>query len=105
MRVRDMMREAERDGWLEPKVVYGYFPVQSERQRADRLRPGLAGRNRKRGLGARGRQRAAAEAAIEVRELTRFVFPRQPERERLCLADYFRAVDDRASSTSRRSRW
>jgi 5-methyltetrahydrofolate--homocysteine methyltransferase len=25
--------------------------------------------------------------------LTRFVFPRQPERERLCLADYFRPVE------------
>ncbi len=28
-----------------------------------------------------------------MRELTRFVFPRQPGRERLCLADYFRPVD------------
>ena len=26
-------------------------------------------------------------------ELTRFVFPRQPERERLCLSDYFRSVE------------
>src|SRR4029078_3182985 len=29
-RVRDMIREAERDSWLEPKVIYGYFPVQSK---------------------------------------------------------------------------
>jgi 5-methyltetrahydrofolate--homocysteine methyltransferase len=25
--------------------------------------------------------------------LTRFIFPRQPERERLCISDYFRSVD------------
>ncbi|HEX9438271.1 MAG TPA: homocysteine S-methyltransferase family protein, partial [Roseiflexaceae bacterium] len=30
--VRDLMREAERDGWLEPQVIYSYFPVQSDGQ-------------------------------------------------------------------------
>jgi 5-methyltetrahydrofolate--homocysteine methyltransferase len=34
-----------------------------------------------------------ALSGSNLRELTRFVFPRQPERERLCLADYFRPVD------------
>src|SRR6266545_1457323 len=29
-KVKDMVREAERDGWLEPQVVYGYFPVLAE---------------------------------------------------------------------------
>ena len=28
----------------------------------------------------------------QPKELTRFVFPRQPERDRLCIADYFRPV-------------
>jgi 5-methyltetrahydrofolate--homocysteine methyltransferase len=70
-KVRDLLREAERDGWLEPKVVYGYFPVQSE-----------------------GNALIVFDPKDRTRELTRFVFPRQPERERLCLADYFRAVDE-----------
>jgi 5-methyltetrahydrofolate--homocysteine methyltransferase len=70
VRVRDLVREAERDGWLEPKVVYGYFPVQSD-----------------------GHDLVVYDPADRARELTRFVFPRQPERERLCLSDYFRSVE------------
>jgi 5-methyltetrahydrofolate--homocysteine methyltransferase len=30
-KVRELLREADREGWLEPQVVYGYFPVQSFR--------------------------------------------------------------------------
>lgn len=70
VKVRELIREAERDGWLEPKVVYGYFPVQSD-----------------------GHDLIVYDPAERSRELTRFVFPRQPERERLCLADYFRSVE------------
>ena len=73
VRVRDLVREAERDGWLEPKVVYGYFPVQSSGNELIVYDP-------------------ASISSNAPRELTRFVFPRQPERERLCLADYFRSV-------------
>lgn len=69
--VRDLVREAERDGWMEPKVVYGYFPVLSE-----------------------GNALVVFDPKDRTRELTRFVFPRQPERERLCLADYFRSADE-----------
>lgn len=67
--VRDLVREAERDGWLEPRVVYGYFPVQSD-----------------------GHDLIVYDPSDRSSELTRFVFPRQPERERLCLSDYFRSV-------------
>jgi len=67
--VRDLVREAERDGWLEPRVVYGYFPVQSD-----------------------GHDLIVYDPSDRNSELTRFVFPRQPERERLCLSDYFRSV-------------
>lgn len=70
IKVRDLMREAERDGWLEPKVVYGYYPCQSS-----------------------GHDLIVYDPANRARELTRFTFPRQPERERLCLADYFRSVE------------
>jgi 5-methyltetrahydrofolate--homocysteine methyltransferase len=68
--VRDLVREAERDGWLEPKVVYGYFPCQSH-----------------------GHDLIVYDPTDRSKELTRFVFPRQPERERLCIADYYRSVE------------
>ncbi len=68
--VRELMAEAKRDGWLEPQVVYGYFPVQSS-----------------------GYDLIVYDPVDRSKELTRFVFPRQPERERLCLSDYFRDVE------------
>jgi 5-methyltetrahydrofolate--homocysteine methyltransferase len=74
-KVRELMREAERDGWLEPKVVYGYFPVQSSGNDLIVYDP------------------ASISKGGTPRELTRFVFPRQPSRERLCLADYYRSVE------------
>ena len=74
LKVRVLMREAEHDGWLEPKVVYGYFPVQSHGHDLIVYDP-------------------ASIHEAGPRELTRFVFPRQPGRERLCLADYFRSVE------------
>jgi 5-methyltetrahydrofolate--homocysteine methyltransferase len=69
VKVRDLMREADRDGWLEPKVVYGYYPCQSE-----------------------GQEIIVYDPTDRSKVLQRFVFPRQPERERLCLADYYRSV-------------
>ena len=105
-KVRDFMREAERDGWLEPKVVYGYFPVQSDGNELVVYDPASEGRGaRGWGLGKtdtetrrHGETKAseivtvAAPQPLAPRVLTRFTFPRQPERERLCLSDYFRSV-------------
>jgi 5-methyltetrahydrofolate--homocysteine methyltransferase len=68
-KVRELLREADRDGWLEPQVVYGYFPVQSQ-----------------------GHDLIVYDPTDRAKELTRFVFPRQPGRERLCMSDYFRSV-------------
>lgn len=73
-RLRDMLRSAERDGWLEPQVAYGYFPVQSAGQELVVYDP-------------------ASVQSGAPRELTRFSFPRQIDREHLCLADYFRSVE------------
>jgi 5-methyltetrahydrofolate--homocysteine methyltransferase len=83
-KVRDLVREAERDGWLEPKVVYGYFPVQSDGHDLIVYDPASVN------VADATNPQAPRPAP---RELTRFVFPRQPERERLCLSDYFRSVD------------
>ena len=68
-RLKRMQTEAVRNGWLEPQAVYGYFPCQ-----------------------AAGEELVVYDPADHKRELTRFVFPRQPGREHLCLTDYFHAV-------------
>jgi 5-methyltetrahydrofolate--homocysteine methyltransferase len=81
-KVKDLIREAERDGWLEPKVVYGYYPCQSQGNELIVYDPAAVASLKGQGTAGTG----------ALRELTRFSFPRQPERERLCLADYFRSV-------------
>jgi 5-methyltetrahydrofolate--homocysteine methyltransferase len=63
-------REARTQGWLRPRAVYGYFP---------------AGRD--------GDAVVVFDPADRTREIGRFAFPRQPDRERLCLADYFRPLN------------
>lgn len=84
LKVRDLLREAERDGWLEPKLVYGYFPCQSQGNELIVYDPALVGRTL---------DKTNTADFLKQHELTRFVFPRQPGRERLCLADYFRSVE------------
>ncbi|GAC1640322.1 MAG: methionine synthase [Ktedonobacteraceae bacterium] len=73
-RLERMMREARQQRYLQPKVVYGYFPCQSHGNELIVYDYQELQKN-----GTR----------IEV---TRFRFPRQEERERLCLADYFASV-------------
>ena len=65
-------REARTQGWLRPRAIYGYFP---------------AGRD--------GDDLVAFDPANRAREIGRFAFPRQPNREQLCLADYFRPLNGR----------
>ncbi len=55
---------------IDPKVVYGYFPCQSE-----------------------GESLIVYDPSDPQKELTRFSFPRQPDGERLCLADYFASTE------------
>ena len=55
---------------LRPQVVYGYWPVQSE---ADDL--------------------IVFDPQDPSREIERFTFPRQTQRKRLCISDFFRSVD------------
>src|SRR5579875_1458038 len=71
-RLERMLLQARQQRYLQPKVVYGYFPCQSRGNELIVYDPG----------DPRAR-----------REVTRFQFPRQHERERLCLADYFASVD------------
>ncbi|CAN5214060.1 methionine synthase [soil metagenome] len=69
-RLERYTREARAQGWLRPRAVYGYFP---------------AGRD--------GDELVVFDPAERTREIARFPFPRQEDRERLCLADYFRPLN------------
>jgi methylmalonyl-CoA mutase cobalamin-binding domain/chain len=69
-RLKRYTLEARTRGWLRPRAVYGYFP---------------AGRD--------GDELVVFDPAERSRELGRFRFPRQQDRERLCLADYFRPLN------------
>jgi 5-methyltetrahydrofolate--homocysteine methyltransferase len=71
-----LQREAQAEGWLEPRASYGYFPCQSEGQDLVIYDPAAFASG---SLAPRGK----------IEELVRFTFPRQTEREGLCLSDYF----------------
>ncbi len=75
-RLDRMRREALNLKYIEPRAVYGYFPAQSDGDSLIVYEPSQAGDGRK-----------------SLREIARFHFPRQPDRDRLCLADYFAPVD------------
>ncbi len=72
-RLDRMLREARQQRYLQPRVIYGYFPCQSSGNELIVYDPRDAGQSR--------------------REVKRFRFPRQRERERLCLADYFSPLE------------
>jgi 5-methyltetrahydrofolate--homocysteine methyltransferase len=66
---------ARKEGWLKPEAVYGFFPAHSL-----------------------GNDLLVYEPEAYTRDgtlkpLTTFHFPRQEGRDRLCIADYFRAQD------------
>ncbi len=65
----ELQASAVAEGWLEPLIVSGYFPVQSD-----------------------GQQLIVFDPERHDVEVTRLEFPRQADGERLCLADYFRSV-------------
>ena len=67
-----LKREALEEGWLRPRAVYGYFPAQSMGNELVVYEP----------------EPYARDGTLV--EKTRFHFPRQEGRERLCIADYFR---------------
>jgi 5-methyltetrahydrofolate--homocysteine methyltransferase len=63
-----LKKRALEEGFLQPKVVYGYFPAQSEGDDLIVYRP-----------------------EDRSKEWLRFHFPRQEGRRRLCISDFFRA--------------
>jgi 5-methyltetrahydrofolate--homocysteine methyltransferase len=72
----ELQCEAERERWIVPQGVYGYFPCQSEGQDLIVFEPSAFAPG---SLTPRGK----------IEEIVRFNFPRQADREGLCLSDYF----------------
>jgi 5-methyltetrahydrofolate--homocysteine methyltransferase len=86
---RELQQRAIAEKWLTPKVVYGYFPVQSdgddvivyhveEFQSCTCCGP---------------KAPAKLQPCGKAREWMRFNFPRQNTRRRLCIADFFRSKE------------
>jgi 5-methyltetrahydrofolate--homocysteine methyltransferase len=63
--LKELIEETIRDGWFDPKVVYGYFPVQTD-----------------------GNSLIVYDK-VSGSELQRFTFPRQREGRKLCISDFF----------------
>lgn len=70
-RLAEMQADAKKNAWLQPRVRYGYFPANSENN-----------------------DLIVFDPEDHDKELVRFTFPRQPARDRLCLADYFLPLTD-----------
>ncbi len=68
-RLKRMQESAKALGWLQPRVRFGFFPCNSENN-----------------------DLVIYDPEDQDREIERFIFPRQPARERLCLSDYFLPV-------------
>src|SRR6476620_7240636 len=73
---KQLEEEIIASGVFEPKVVYGYFPAQSEGNDVVVYDP-EEGKDDHRGHGG------------SQRELLRFTFPRQREGRKLCISDFF----------------
>jgi len=71
-----LKKDAKKNGWIKPQMVYGYFPAQSKGNDVIIYDPA-----------------AYSSDGGSLREIARFHFPRMVGRERLCLADYIRNVE------------
>lgn len=67
--LQELTEDALRQGWLEARVVTGTFPCNAD-----------------------GDTLMVFDTAEPSRQVARLDFPRQPDGERLCLADYFRRL-------------
>jgi 5-methyltetrahydrofolate--homocysteine methyltransferase len=82
-KLQELKLRVKREGILDPKVVYGYFPCYSEGDDLVVLKP--------RGLSDQALTDTWSQD-LKLKDLVewqRFTFPRQPTARRLCLADFF----------------
>ncbi len=74
LRLDEMLRVANEEGWLKPQGVYGYFPCNAQGQDLIIYDPSTIN-------------------SAKYEELERFTFPRSSRDDNLSLVDYFAAVD------------
>jgi len=67
---RDLLARCEREGLLQPRAIYGYWPCNSE-----------------------GDSLIVYDAAEQDREIVRVTFPRQGKPPHWCLSDFFRPIE------------
>jgi 5-methyltetrahydrofolate--homocysteine methyltransferase len=87
---QQLQQRAIAEGFLQPRVVYGYFPVQASGDDLIVFNPeefAHAGCN----CGAHGAKTIVCHG--QPRELLRFTFPRQEGRRKLCISDFYRTVE------------
>jgi 5-methyltetrahydrofolate--homocysteine methyltransferase len=88
-RLKRMQAELRGRQILTPRVIYGYFPCQSEGNDLLVYDPDEGRRTKD-----EGRNGSKPQSKIQnPKSKIRFTFPRQPDRERLCLADYYASVE------------
>jgi 5-methyltetrahydrofolate--homocysteine methyltransferase len=81
--------EVAESGLFEPKVVYGYFPCQSD---GNDVVVYTVASDQGSGVSESQSQKIDhGEHGVSRRELLRFTFPRQREGRRLCISDFFAA--------------
>ncbi|MBZ5566845.1 MAG: methionine synthase [Acidobacteriia bacterium] len=82
--LRGLEEEIIREGWFEPKVVWGYWPAQSEGNDVIVYDPASLAAS------VDGHDTVDRRpSTLDSKELERFTFPRQREGRRLCIADFF----------------
>jgi len=86
----DLQKRAVAEGFIEPKVVYGYYPVQSQGDDLIVYHPEEFDCEAC-GCGVKHSQEIKPHKT--PRELVRFTFPRQDGRRKLCLSDFYRSVE------------
>ncbi len=95
---QDLQRRANAEGFIDPKVVYGYFPVQAQGDDLIVYHPSDFEHELKCDCGAKhdgcvGVKDGKIVPKNTPREWLRFSFPRQHERRRICISDYYRTVE------------
>ncbi|MBC8144091.1 MAG: hypothetical protein H7X80_00820, partial [bacterium] len=86
----ELKLRAKRDRILDPKVIYGYFPVRSEHDSMIVYKPkGITAD----ALTSEWKDVDISDAGLE--EWMRYDFPRQPLGRHLCIADFFRPIESR----------
>ncbi len=97
----DLQKRAIAEGFIEPKVVYGYFPVQADGN--DLIVYNVDDFSHQIECGCSSCKAHGAAVGIvngklspkvdKPREKIRFSFPRQTERRQLCISDFYRTVE------------